>query len=303
MSDPDEGVVVPDERGDVLEAVFWGGILLFTLALFVWEFGVGFLDPAHGHGGAFPMGVIGNFKQALFLASLIGGGGVVVLVIYAVFRYSAGVRSRPEPLQPGQGSFKMAIFTIGVTTIMLATVFQGAAVLAQTDEAGAASVAERQGIDQQIHVDVQAAQWSWRFDVDGVQFTQGEQVVLPANTLVVFETTSADVVHSFSIKELGVTKDAIPGETNEAAFAVDHVDGETEYSYTNEAGDTERVAADIYQVRCAELCGKGHSKMIATIYVVSTEDYEHWAADVGAENGIQHLGEDGDDHADEEDDH
>lgn len=295
MSDADsDDASVIDERGDVLEAVFWGGIFLFTLVLFLYEFGVGFLDPAHGQGGSLPMGIIGNFKQALLLASILGGGSVAGLVVYAIFRYSTGMRASAERMRPGQGSFKLILFVIAVTAVMSVTIFQGAAVLSETDEATPEQVADRYDLDRQLDMEVQASQWFWRFDVAGVDFTQGERVVLPADTLVVFDVTSADVVHSFAIKELGITKDAIPGESNQAWFHVDEVEGETEYTYTTPDGHEESVAADAYAVRCAELCGKAHSKMTATIYVVSPEDYDHWAEDVGVEPAFHHFGEDDD---------
>lgn len=278
---------VPDERGDTLEAIFWGLVFAATLAMFFYEFALGVIEPEEA--GNFPIATIVDFKQAMFLAAIIGGGGVVALVVYSVFRHASAVRSVAEPLTPGQGSLKLAVYVLAVFAIMSTTIFQGAAVLAQTDEANPQAAAAQSGVEQQLTMDVTAAQWFWRFDVAGVPFTQGEHVVLPADTLVVFRTTSSDVIHSFSVKELGITKDAMPGSTNQAWFSVGHVEGETTYTYT--ANGTERsMAADTYEVRCAELCGKGHSKMIATIYVVEMGDYETWVQDVGGEAAFESTG-------------
>jgi cytochrome c oxidase subunit 2 len=288
---------VPDERGDVLESVFWGAVFAVTLAMFYYEFVLGVLEPEEA--GNFPIATIVDFKQAMFLAAVIGGGGVVALVVYSVFRFGSGVRAAAEPLRPGQGSLKLAVFVLAVFAVMSTTIFQGAAVLAQTDEAAPQQAAAQAGLEQQIAMDVTAAQWFWRFDVAGVPFTQAEQVVLPADTLVHFRVTSADVVHSFSVKELGITKDAMPGSTNEAWFSVGHVEGETTYSYTANGTETS-MQADTYEVRCAELCGKGHSKMVATIYVVEKDDYETWVTDVGGEAAFEATGAgDGGGHGDE----
>jgi cytochrome c oxidase subunit 2 len=278
---------VADERGDVLESVFWGGVFAITLAMFYYEFVLGVLEPEEA--GSFPIATVVDFKQAMFLAAIIGGGGVVALVVYSVFRYGSGVRAAAEPLRPGQGSLKLAVFVLAVFAVMSTTIFQGAAVLAQTDGASAQEAAAQAGVEQQITMDVTAAQWFWRFDVAGVPFTQAEHVVLPADTLVNFRTTSTDVIHSFSVKELGITKDAMPGSTNEARFSVGHVEGETTYSYTVN-GTEKSMQADTYEVRCAELCGKGHSKMIATIYIVEKGDYETWAHDVGGEAAFESTG-------------
>ena len=278
----DIGPVV-DERGDALEAILWGLVFLFTFVLFVIEFGNGVIEPEEE--GLFPIATIIDFKQTMFLSALIGGGLFVALIVWSVFRYSSGVRARASRMAPGQGRFTVTMFVIAVLIIMSTTIFTGAATLAQTDEATPAAAAEQLGAGQQIHMDVTASQWFWRFDVEGIPGTQGERVVVPANTLVVFETTSADVIHSFAIKELGITKDAIPGQTNQAWFMVDHVEGETQVR----AGD-QTLAADRYEVHCAELCGKGHSKMLAGVFVVSQEDYETWAQSQGGEAALEPTG-------------
>jgi cytochrome c oxidase subunit 2 len=271
--DDDIGAIV-DERGDTLEAIIWGGVFLFTLLLFLWEFGLGAMHA--GEGILQPIGEITRFAQTMWLSGLIGGGGVVALIVYAVFRFSSGVRDAPAPLLPGQGSLKFTMFTLAVLAIVGTTIFVGASTLAQTDEAGVTDAAERYGVDQEVELSVVAAQWFWRFDVAGVPGTQAEQVVVPADTIVQFETTSADVIHSVAIKELGITKDALPGQTNQAWFYVGHVEGETDISVTGPNGTTHTMAADTYEVQCAELCGKGHSQMLANMYVVEPGDYRTW---------------------------
>jgi len=264
---------VLDERGDTLEALFWGSVFLFTLAMFFWEFGLGAIEA--GEGVLQPIGTITEFAQTMWLSGLIGGGGVVILIVYAVFRYSSGVHERPLH-SPRTGSFKFAVFLLAVLAVVSTTIFVGAGTLAQTDEASPADAAERLGVDREVEMGVVAGQWFWRFDVDGVPPTQGERVVLPADTIIQFKTTSADVIHSFAIKELGITKDAMPGQVNQAWFYVGEIEGETQLSFTTQNGQTQTVAADTYQVRCAELCGKGHSKMIATVYIINPDDYERW---------------------------
>lgn len=274
----DIGTVI-DERGDTLETVFWGAVFLFTLLLFIWEFGLGALES--GEGVLQPIGAITDFAQTMWLSGLIGGGGVVALIVYAVFRYGSGVRDRPAPLRPGQGSLKFAVYVLAVLAIVSTTIFVGAGTLAQTDEASPVEAAQMHGVDREVEMSVLAGQWFWRFKVNGVPGTQGERVVLPAETIIQFQTTSADVIHSFAIKHLGITKDAMPGQVNQAWFYVGEVEGETQLSFTGQDGQTQTVLADTYQVRCAELCGKGHSKMIATVYIVSPENYESWVASQG----------------------
>lgn len=274
MASGDDLGTVPDERGDFLEAILWGGVFLFTLVLFFWEFGLGAMES--GEGVLQPIGTITEFGQTMWLSGLVGGGGVVALIVFAVIRYASGVRVRPAAMSPGQGTLKFAVFVLAVLAIVSTTIFVGAGTLAQTDEASAAKAAEMHGVDREVEMSVLASQWFWRFDVEGVPTAQGERVVLPADTVIQFETTSADVIHSFAIKHLGVTKDAFPGEVNTAWFYVGEVHGETDLTFTTTGGETRTVAADTYEVHCAELCGRGHSTMLATMYVISPENYESW---------------------------
>lgn len=273
MANGDDIGKIPDERGDVLEVVLWGAVFLFTVALFVYEFGIGAL---HGGDAALqPIGAITDFAQTMWLSALIGGGGVVIILVYAIFRYGSGVRDEPDRLVPGQGTVKFTVFLLAVLVVVSTTIFVGAATLSQTDEASPVDAAEDYGVNREVEMSVLATQWFWRFDVEGVPISQGEQVVLPAETIIQFETTSADVIHSFSIKQLGITKDAIPGQSNTAWFYVGHVEGETELTFQTENG-TETVHADTYEIRCAELCGKGHSKMLANVYIIHPDDYRTW---------------------------
>jgi len=287
---------VRDERGDMFEAVIWSLVFLFTLVLFVWEFVNGVIEPEEA--GLFPVATIVDFKQTMFLSALIGGGLFVLLIVWAVFRYSSGMRDRAERMVPGEGRFLLTVFVLAVLVIMSTTIFVGASTLAQTDEASPAQAAEQVGASQQLHMTVTAGQWFWRYDVAGINRTQGERVVLPANTLIVFETTSADVIHSFAIKSLGITKDAIPAQMNTAWFYVGEVHGETS---VQAGGQT--FAADRYEVRCAELCGKGHSKMIGSVYIVSQEDYHEWAEAFGGEAALEATGVGGGGHSEEEGGH
>ena len=224
-----------------------------------------------------PIGIISDFQQTLFLIAILGGGATVALVVYAVFGFAAGRRSAPIIPRAGAGRFTLSVFVIGLAFLMTTTMFVGASTLAQTDEAGASDAAANLDVSRQLGVDVAAAQWSWRADVEGVPGTQSERIVVPAGTVLDLEITSADVVHSFAIQELGVKKDAMPGQTNAAWLYVEHVEGET----TVEA-DGQSLAADSYAVTCAELCGRGHSTMVGSLLVVSPEDYETW---VEAQNG------------------
>lgn len=65
------------------------------------------------------------------------------------------------------------------------------------------------------------------------------RLVVPFGTEVQCLTTSLDVIHSFSIPEIGIKVDAIPGRLNSVNFKV--------------------TKPGLYYGQCAEICGTGHS--------------------------------------------
>ncbi|QEA39884.1 cytochrome c oxidase subunit II [Pistricoccus aurantiacus] len=85
-----------------------------------------------------------------------------------------------------------------------------------------------------------------------------QPLVLPIDRKVRLLMTSADVIHSWWVPELGIKKDAVPGYVNEAWVQID------------EPG--------IYRGQCAELCGKNHGFMPAVVKAVEQEEFESWLA-------------------------
>ena len=80
-------------------------------------------------------------------------------------------------------------------------------------------------------------------------------MVVPKDTTVLLEITSTDVAHSWWIPALGGKMDAIRGLTNQTWF---------------------KAKEGVYEGQCAELCGRNHANMLATVRVVSPAEYEEW---------------------------
>ena len=80
----------------------------------------------------------------------------------------------------------------------------------------------------------------------------------PRNTLVEFNVTSLDVIHSFWAYQLGVKADANPGVNNIA--------------YVTTKGPLS------FNVRCAELCGVWHGYMFNSGRVVPKAQFATWIA-------------------------
>lgn len=65
------------------------------------------------------------------------------------------------------------------------------------------------------------------------------RLVVPYGTEIQCIITSIDVIHSFSIPELGIKIDAVPGRLNSVNFEI--------------------LKPGVYFGQCSEICGTGHS--------------------------------------------
>lgn len=81
-------------------------------------------------------------------------------------------------------------------------------------------------------------------------------MAVPVNRPIELLLRSKDVTHSFSVRELRVKQDTLPGMVIPLRF----------------------VATKLgkYEIACAELCGLGHHRMRSFIDVFSEEDYAEW---------------------------
>jgi cytochrome c oxidase subunit 2 len=107
-------------------------------------------------------------------------------------------------------------------------------------------------------VQVIGQQWQFTYRWPGYGGVQTRDLELPENTLVKFNVTSLDVIHSFWAYELGVKADANPG-VNNVAFVT------TKGPLT-------------FHVRCAELCGLWHGYMFDQGQVVPKAQFAAWIA-------------------------
>lgn len=94
--------------------------------------------------------------------------------------------------------------------------------------------------------------------VDNYLLAVDNPLVVPTNTKIRFQITSADVIHSWWVPALGWKKDAIPGYVNETWTSID------------EPG--------VYRGQCAELCGRDHGFMPVVVVAKTPAEYEKWVA-------------------------
>ncbi|HXE46610.1 MAG TPA: cytochrome c oxidase subunit II [Conexibacter sp.] len=120
---------------------------------------------------------------------------------------------------------------------------------------------------KKLTICVTGRQYIWRYtygancksNAFGLPYSYQEMVV-PANTTVVLDLQSTDVIHSWWIPKLGGKFDAIPGYHNYTWFKAPH-------------------AGALYRGQCAELCGRNHADMTARVRIVTPDQYLTWIAD------------------------
>lgn len=107
-----------------------------------------------------------------------------------------------------------------------------------------------------LNIDVTAEQWQFNFTYP--QYNDGQTNILevPVDRPIFFTITSLDVVHSFSVNELGFKQDAVPG------------------TFTHIRVRPEKIGA--YSLRCYELCGIYHTYMQQPVRVVTAAEFASW---------------------------
>jgi cytochrome c oxidase subunit II len=112
--------------------------------------------------------------------------------------------------------------------------------------------------DPALQIQVIAQQWQFTYRWPSFGGVETREIELPAHTLVEFNVTSLDVIHSFWAYQLGVKADANPGVNNIA--------------YVTTRGPLP------FEVRCAELCGVWHGYMYNPGRVVPRTRFASWIA-------------------------
>jgi cytochrome c oxidase subunit 2 len=82
------------------------------------------------------------------------------------------------------------------------------------------------------------------------------QLVLPVGKPVIVHLSSKDMIHSFSLIQMRVKQDAIPGQSIPVWF-------------------TPILTGD-WEINCSQLCGLGHFRMRGAYSIKSQADYDAW---------------------------
>lgn len=131
--------------------------------------------------------------------------------------------------------------------------------------------------DTKVTVKVIAQKWSWKFQYEN-GYVNDEELIVPGGEPIKLHITSKDVIHSFFVPQFRMKKDAVPGRQNEMWFNAIYDPTDKQHTFTRTLKDpaarTEiNFKVNIYDVFCAEYCGKNHSQMRGRVVVVDPKDY------------------------------
>jgi cytochrome c oxidase subunit 2 len=124
---------------------------------------------------------------------------------------------------------------------------------------------------QPLTIKVTGHEWYWDF-----QYPNGahsRDLEIPAGTNVLFDITSADVIHGFYIPDVRLQQDAMPGRVTQF--------------WINVRPD---MVGHTFDVPCDQFCGAGHSQMHSPGKVVTLSQFQDWIAALKTKQGGQNGG-------------
>jgi cytochrome c oxidase subunit II len=120
-----------------------------------------------------------------------------------------------------------------------------------------------------MNIKVDGMQYAWQFtypSIDKKKVYAFTDMYVPVGMTITLDIGSNDVQHSWWIPELGGKMDALPGYTNKTWFKV--------------------TKPGRFRGQCAELCGRNHANMYASVVALPYDEWKAWydrqAADLKA---------------------
>jgi cytochrome c oxidase subunit II len=171
---------------------------------------------------------------------------ITIVMIYFVIHYRRSKHPTPSDIR---GNWLLETIWVVLPTFIALTMF----VSGWKSYTGLRNVPEGA-----LQIEVIGQSFSWLFYYPNDKETENE-IVVPVNTPVKLNITSADSIHSLFIPAFRVKVDAVSGINTYAWFIAEK---KGEYSF-----------------QCTEFCGTGHADMTGVVKVVSQDEYEEWLSE------------------------
>ncbi|HJZ85005.1 MAG TPA: cytochrome C oxidase subunit II [Polyangia bacterium] len=211
-----------------------------------------------------------------WLINVTSGFVIILFVIMCVWMlYAALKHGRDHQAEYDHGSSKHSVTVALVISAIIFFVVDGNLFVNSMVDLSKAfwNHADAEAMGSVVRIEVNAHQWAWDARYAGAdgQFGTADDVVtlndirVPAETPILIQLASVDVIHSFYLPNFRVKQDAMPGMVNRMWFR----------AKPEEIGNS-------FDIACAQHCGTNHYKMKGTLTVLSKEDYAKWLQDQAA---------------------
>jgi cytochrome c oxidase subunit 2 len=206
--------------------------------------------------------------------------GVEGVLLYSLVRFRARKNAVPAQIR---GNTRLEIgWTLGAAFILVVLAIVTFVTLADirnppnSDASGfptarvanvqnASAYQPRTPSGRALNIKVNGQRYVWRYtypDADTNTLNNVfsyEEMVVPTQTTITLDIQAQDVAHSWWVPQLGGKFDAVPGHTNFTWFKI--------------------PKPGLYKGQCAELCGRNHADMVATVRAVTPAEFKTWLAD------------------------
>lgn len=199
-----------------------------------------------------PQGPVARAMAELWWFML--GLGAAVFVIFAVL-LGVGLFRRPRDDNEGDAQRRVRRWVVGGGVAMPFVLI----VMVFTATIGAMRTMPASAPPDALVVDVIGHQFWYEVSYPDQGISVANELHIPVGRAITLRLTSADVIHSFWVPELGGKMDMLPDHTNTLVLQAD------------EPG--EHIA------RCAEFCGIGHAHMELTVVAEPQDEFEAWVAE------------------------
>lgn len=215
-----------------------------------------------------PIGHVANSLHiGLFWVMVVISVLVLVLLLWVIVRFNK--RANPVPSKTSHNTLIEVVWTVVPAFVLLGIAIPSIGLLAKQYETPPKDA---------ITVKATGYQWYWGYtypdngDFEVIsnmlseedakasgephQLAVDNRMVVPVGVPIRFQTTAADVIHSFAVPSLWFKLDAVPGRLNEKILQID------------EPG--------VYYGQCSELCGARHGYMPIAVEALPMDQFNAW---------------------------
>jgi len=233
-------------------AILWAALVALVVVACGGEYPQSTIDPRSDFAEVIHSLYVSIFWWSMVILAVVWG-----ILAYILYRF----RERPGGPEPRQTHGHLGLevaWTIGPALIVVA-------IAIPSIQAVFATQRQHPPDADPLVVEVVGHRFWWEFRYPESGVVTANELHLPVDRPVSLQLSSADVIHSFWVPQLGGKRDANP------LRAVPEGE-ELEYTWLHFTPNSEGV----FLGQCAEYCGSAHSLMGVRVVVEDPEDFQRW---------------------------